>query len=248
MDYTLEPNVTMTDYYPDFFTTPCDTELLLRGGTLYLAVLYCVLFVLGLLGNSLVILVLVACKKLRSITDVYLLNLAASDLLFVLSIPFQTHNLLDQWVFGTAMCKVVSGLYYIGFFSSMLFITLMSVDRYLAVVHAVHAIKVRTARLGTALSLAVWLAAVAATVPLMVFYQVSSEDGVLQCFQLYDEQSLRWKLFTHFEVNALGLLLPFTVLLFCYLRILQQLRGCLNRNRTRATSQVGALKQTPEPA
>lgn len=238
MDYTPEPNVTMTDYYPDFFTSPCDTELLVGGSMLYLAVLYCILFVLGLLGNSLVILVLVACKKLRSITDIYLLNLAASDLLFVLSIPFQTHNLLDQWVFGTAMCKVVSGLYYIGFFSSMFFITLMSVDRYLAIVHAVYAIKVRTASVGTALSLAVWLAAIAATVPLMVFYQVSSEDGLLQCFQFYDEQSLRWKLSTHFEINTLGLLLPFAILLFCYVRILQQLRGCLNRNRTRAIKLV----------
>ncbi|EDL76888.1 rCG25870 [Rattus norvegicus] len=72
----------------------------------------------------------------------------------------------------------------------------------------------------------------------MVFYQVSSEDGMLQCFQLYDEQSLRWKLFTHFEVNALGLLLPFAILLFCYVRILQQLRGCLNHNRTRAIKLV----------
>ncbi|GAB1294821.1 C-C chemokine receptor type 8 [Apodemus speciosus] len=238
MDYTLEPNVTMTDYYPDFFTAPCDTELLLGGSTSYLAILYCVLFVLGLLGNSLVILVLVGCKKLRSITDIYLLNLAVSDLLFVLSIPFQTHNLLDQWVFGAAMCKVVSGLYYIGFFSSMFFITLMSADRYLAIVHAVYAIKVRTASMGTALSLAVWLVAITATIPLMVFYHVAFEGGMLQCFQFYDRQSLRWKLFTHFEINALGLLLPFAILLFCYIRILQQLRGCLNHNRTRAIKLV----------
>lgn len=238
MDSTMETNVTVTDYYPDVFTTPCDTELLLRGSTIHLAILYCILLVLGLLGNSLVILVLVACKKLRSITDIYLLNLAVSDLLFVFSFPFQTHYLLDQWVFGTTMCKVVSGLYYLGFFSSMFFITLMSVDRYLAIVHAVSAIKVRTARVGTALSLAVWLTAVIATVPLLVFYQVSLENGVLQCFPFFDEQSLRWKLSAHFEINILGLLLPFTVLLFCYIRILQQLRGCLNHNRTRAIKLV----------
>ncbi|XP_050996285.1 C-C chemokine receptor type 8 [Acomys russatus] len=238
MDYTLEPNVTNTDYYPDAFTIPCDTELLLRGSTLHLAILYCILLVLGLLGNSLVILVLVACKKLRSITDIYLLNLAMADLLFVFSFPFQTYYLLDQWVFGTAVCKVVSGFYYLGFFSSMFFITLMSVDRYLAIVHAVSAIKVRTARVGTALSLAVWLIAITATIPLMVFYQVSLEDGVLQCFPFFDEQSLRWKLSAHFEINILGLLLPFSVLLFCYTRILHQLRGCLNHNRTRAIKLV----------
>ncbi|KAL1781495.1 C-C chemokine receptor type 8 [Sigmodon hispidus] len=238
MDYTLEPNVTMTDYYPDFLTTPCDTDLLLRGSKLHLAVFYSILFVLGLLGNSLVILVLVACKKLRSITDIYLLNLAVSDLLFVFSFPFQTHYMLDQWVFGAAMCKLVSGFYYIGFFSSMFFVTLMSVDRYLAVVHAVYAIKVRTSRVGTALSLAVWLVAIVATIPLLVFYQVASENGILQCFPFYDNQSLRWKLFAHFEINILGLMFPFAILLFCYIRILHQLWGCQNHNKTRAVKLV----------
>ncbi|EPY73218.1 C-C chemokine receptor type 8 [Camelus dromedarius] len=240
MDSTLEPNVTtVTDYYyPDIISSPCDGELTQRDSKLLLAVFYCLLFVFGLLGNSLVILVLVACKKLRSITDVYLLNLALSDLLFVFSFPFQTHYQLDQWVFGTVMCKAVSGFYYIGFFSSMFFITLMSVDRYLAVVHAVHAIKVRTARIGTALSLAVWLTALLATSPLLVFYQVASEDGTLQCYSFYDQQTLKWKLFIHFEMNILGLLIPFTILLFCYISILYQLKRCQNHHKTKAVKLV----------
>ncbi|XP_003794528.1 C-C chemokine receptor type 8 isoform X1 [Otolemur garnettii] len=236
MDYTLEPNVTtVTDYYyPDLFSSPCDGEIFQRDGKLLLAVFFCLLFVFGLLGNLLVILVLVACKKLRSITDVYLLNLALSDLLFVFSFPFQTHYQLDQWVFGTGMCKVVSGLYYIGFFSSMFFITLMSVDRYLAVVHAVYAVKVRTARMGTALSLAVWLLAILASSPMLKFYQVDSEDGILQCYLSYNQQTLQWKIFTHFEMNILGLLLPFSILLFCYISILHQLKRCQNQNKTKA--------------
>ncbi|XP_001502029.1 C-C chemokine receptor type 8 [Equus przewalskii] len=236
MDYTVEPNLTtITDYYyPDAISSPCDGELIQRDSKLLLAIFYCLLFVFGLLGNSLVILVLVACKKLRSITDVYLLNLALSDLLFVFSFPFQTHYQLDQWVFGTVMCKVVSGFYYIGFFSSMFFITLMSVDRYLAIVHAVYAINVRTPSMGIALSLAVWLTAIIATSPLLIFYQVAAEDGVLQCYSSYNQQTLKWKIFIHFEMNILGLLIPFTILMFCYISILQQLKSCQNHNKTKA--------------
>ncbi|VCX30864.1 unnamed protein product [Gulo gulo] len=219
-------------------SSPCDGELIQRDSKLLLAVFYCVLFVFGLLGNILVILVLVACKKLRSITDVYLLNLVLSDLLFVFSFPFQTHYQLNQWVFGTVMCKVVSGFYYIGFFSSMFFITLMSVDRYLAIVHAVYAMKVRTARMGTALSLAVWLIAIMATSPLLVVYQVASEDGILQCYSSYNQQTLKWKIFIHFEMNILGLLIPFTILMFCYISILHQLKSCQNHNKTKAIKLV----------
>ncbi|KAM7064343.1 C-C chemokine receptor type 8 isoform 1-T4 [Molossus nigricans] len=239
MDYTLEPNVTITDYYyPDSFSSPCDGEIFQRDSKLLLAIFYCLLFVFGLLGNSLVILVLVIFKKLKSITDIYLLNLALSDLLFVFSVPFQTHYQLHQWVFGTVMCKVVSGFYYIGFFSSMFFITLMSVDRYLAIVHAVYAMNIRTARIGTALSLTVWLTAVTASSPLLVFYQVSSEEGILQCFSSYNHQTLKWKLFTHFEMNILGLLVPFTILMFCYTSILHQLKTCQNQNKTKAIKLV----------
>ncbi|XP_011854852.1 PREDICTED: C-C chemokine receptor type 8 [Mandrillus leucophaeus] len=236
MDYTLDPSMTtMTDYYyPDSLSSPCDGELIQRNDKLLLAVFYCLLFVFSLLGNSLVILVLVVCKKLRNITDIYLLNLALSDLLFVFSFPFQTYYQLDQWVFGTVMCKVVSGFYYIGFYSSMFFITLMSVDRYLAVVHAVYAIKVRTIRMGTTLSLAVWLTAIMATIPLLVFYQVASEDGVLQCYSFYNQQTLKWKIFTNFEMNILGLLIPFTIFMFCYIKILHQLKRCQNHNKTKA--------------
>ncbi|XP_054417795.1 C-C chemokine receptor type 8 [Pteronotus mesoamericanus] len=239
MDYTLEPNVTGTEYYyPDISSSPCDGEVIPTDRKLLLAVFYCLLFVFGLFGNSLVILVLVICKKLKGITDIYLLNLALSDLLFVFSFPFQTHYHLYQWVFGTAMCKVVSGFYYIGFFSSMFFVTLMSVDRYLAIVHAVYAMRVRTARMGTVLSLAVWLTAGMATSPLVVFYQVSSEDGVLQCYSSYNQQTLKWKLFIHFEMNILGLLIPFAILLFCYISILHQLKSCQNQNKTKAIKLV----------
>ncbi|XP_004676349.1 PREDICTED: C-C chemokine receptor type 8 [Condylura cristata] len=235
MDYTLEPNLTMSDYYyPDANSSPCSGELIQTDSKLLLAVIYCLLFILGLLGNSLVILVLISCKRLRSITDIYLLNLALSDLLFVFSFPFLTHYQLNQWVFGTIMCKMVSGFYYIGFFSSMFFITLMSVDRYLAIVHAVYAVRVRTARRGMALSLAVWLAAIVVTSPLLVFYQVDSEDGVLQCYSYYDQQASKWKIFIHFEINIIGLLLPFTVLIFCYTSILHQLKNCQNHNKTKA--------------
>ncbi|KAK2500450.1 hypothetical protein MC885_012788 [Smutsia gigantea] len=195
MDYMLGPNVTTVtdDYYPGTISSPCNGELIQ--------------------GDRKRVLVLLACKRLRSIMDMYLLNLALSDLFFVFSFPLQTHYQLDQWVFGTAMYKVVSGFYYIGFFSSMFFITLMSVDRYLVIVHAVYAMKVRTAHTGTVLSLAMWLTATAAASPLLVFYQAAPEDGALQCYTSYSQQTLKWKISIHFEMNIMGLLIPFSILM-----------------------------------
>ncbi|XP_074124499.1 C-C chemokine receptor type 8-like [Sminthopsis crassicaudata] len=236
MDYTLEPNVSMTteDYYPDEPASPCHTAFTQKSSSLLLALLYCLLFVFGLLGNILVILVLVSCKKLRSMTDMYLLNLAISDLLFVFSFPFLTHYTLDQWVFGNTMCKIISGVYYIGFFSSIFFITIMSMDRYLAIVHAVYALKVRTTKKGMAVSLLVWLAAVLVSAPVLVFYQVSSEEGTLKCYSFYGDRTSEWKLITYFEINILGLVIPLSILVYCYTNILRHLKGCQNHHKIKA--------------
>uniref|UniRef100_A0A1B0DGA9 G-protein coupled receptors family 1 profile domain-containing protein n=1 Tax=Phlebotomus papatasi TaxID=29031 RepID=A0A1B0DGA9_PHLPP len=69
--------------------------------------LYAVIFLLAVIGNSLVILTLVQNKRMRTITNVFLLNLAVSDLLLgVLCMPFTlVGTLLRDFVFGELMCK-----------------------------------------------------------------------------------------------------------------------------------------------
>lgn len=103
-------------------------------GELFLPPLYSLVFLFGLLGNSVVVFGLFKYKRLKSMTDVYLLNLAISDLLFVLSLPFWGYYAADQWVFGLGLCKLISWIYLVGFYSGIFFITLMSIDRYLAIV------------------------------------------------------------------------------------------------------------------
>lgn len=99
MNYSTESNLLSTfydDYYPELGSV-CSTQNIKIFGSVFFPFLYCVVFVFGLVGNSLVICVLIVCKKLTSMTDVYLLNLAISDLLFVLSLPFLAHYASDQW-------------------------------------------------------------------------------------------------------------------------------------------------------
>lgn len=71
--------------------------------------LYAVIFLLAVIGNSLVILTLVQNKRMRTITNVFLLNLAISDLfLGVLCMPFTLVGTLKRdFVFGEFMCKIL---------------------------------------------------------------------------------------------------------------------------------------------
>ncbi|KAG7262200.1 hypothetical protein CRUP_036179 [Coryphaenoides rupestris] len=77
-------------------------------------VLYSLIFLLSLLGNSLIITVLVRNRRMRTVTNLFLLSLAASDLMVALvCIPFTLiPNLMRDFIFGAGMCKLV--MYFMG--------------------------------------------------------------------------------------------------------------------------------------
>lgn len=71
--------------------------------------LYSIIFLLAVIGNSLVILTLVQNKRMRTITNLFLLNLSISDLfLGVFCMPFTlVGTVLRDFVFGELMCKLL---------------------------------------------------------------------------------------------------------------------------------------------
>uniref|UniRef100_A0A3B4YE54 C-C motif chemokine receptor 8 n=1 Tax=Seriola lalandi dorsalis TaxID=1841481 RepID=A0A3B4YE54_SERLL len=181
-----------------------------RHGARFLPALYTIFFLLGFLGNSLVIWVIACGVRLRSMTDVCLLNLAIADLLLVCSLPFLAHQARDQWQFGDAMCKVVLGIYHIVFYCGIFFISLMSIDRYLAIVHAVYAMRARTRSFGLIAAAVTWVAGFLASFPDLIFLKHSFNPHF-------------WAVFSLFKMNILGLFVPVFIMGFCYSQIVWRL-------------------------
>ncbi|XP_035386788.1 C-C chemokine receptor type 8 isoform X1 [Electrophorus electricus] len=223
-----------TEYYYYSNTEPCPTISLLNPSVV--SATFYLVFVLGLLGNATVLWVLLKVMRVRSMTDVCLLNLALSDLLTVLFLPFWLHT------GAHAICQVMAGVYHLGFYSSILFVTLMSVDRYLAIVHAVAAPGARTLRYGIAASLAVWVISSCAALPEAMFSTMVVEDDSTQCQRSYPEHSARvWKLLRNFGENTVGLFVSLPVMVYCYVRILLVLRRTRNSKRGRAMRLIFAI-------
>lgn len=72
-------------------------------------ILYIAILLLAIIGNALVILTLIHNRRMRTITNVFLLNLAISDILLgVLCMPITLiGTLLRDFVFGEVMCKLL---------------------------------------------------------------------------------------------------------------------------------------------
>lgn len=221
-----DPISTSTDYFD--YPTEDWTCVYDQHGVRFLPALYSIVFILGLFGNSLVIWVISCGVRLRSMTDVCLLNLAVADLLLVCTLPFLAHQARDQWVFGDAMCKVVLGIYHIVLYSGIFFICLMSIDRYLAIVHAVYALKVRTKSFGMIAAAVTWISGFVASFPDLIFLKLQSNNGSQYCFPEYPtdnnvENFHIWRIASLFKQYILGLFIPVIILTFCYSQIIWKL-------------------------
>lgn len=223
-------NVTDYDYldYNDIDMTqylPCPYK---RYGAIFLPILFIMYFLLGIVGNLLVLWVIASSVHLRSMTDVCLLNLAVADLLMLCTLPFLAHQAWDEWRFGDAMCKLVLGIYNIVFYCGIFFICLMSIDRYLAVVHAVYAMRARTRTTGIFAAGLIWGAGLLASFPDNIFLREKINGGKMLCFS-YDPQNDQtesrhfWRIFSIFKMNVIGLFVPLLIMGFCYSQILWRL-------------------------
>ncbi|KAH9495463.1 hypothetical protein Btru_015181 [Bulinus truncatus] len=128
--------------------------------------------VLGLFGNSLVILVVMCDKHMRNTTNILILSLAVADLLFILfCVPFTaTGYAYHVWPFGDIGCKVAQYAMYVCAYASVYTLVLMSLDRYLAVVHAIRSMTLRSERNTWFAILIMWIVVLCGNVPLLIQY------------------------------------------------------------------------------
>ncbi|KAI5624112.1 C-C chemokine receptor type 5-like [Silurus asotus] len=215
--------------YGDLPSEPCEYG---PHSSHILPLLYSVFIVVGLLGNLLVLWVILKGAQLKSMTDVSLLNLTIADLLLIFTLPFLAHYARSTWVFGSFMCTLVLSVYHIGFYAGIFFIVLMSFDRYLAIVHSVFALKIRTKTYGILASLFVWIFAVASSFPELLHLGVENNatQNVCSAYPKNNQYSdVRSKAI--FKMNVLGLLIPLIVVGFCYSMVLRKLKTLRNSKK-----------------
>ena len=89
-------------------------------------------------------LVVAANQQMRSTTNLLIINLAVADLLFIVfCVPFTgTDYVLPFWPFGDVWCKIVQYLIVVTAYASVYTLVLMSLDRFLAVVHPITSMSV----------------------------------------------------------------------------------------------------------
>lgn len=164
------------NYTDDDFESPCETssDSLNSYVHYYLQVyVHSLICIVGFIGNILVILTYAFYKRTKSMTDVYLLNVAIADVLFVVALPLIIFSEQNSWALGNWSCKLLRGVYSINLYSGSLLLACISFDRYLAIVQARRSFRFRSSMLvySYIICVAVWLSALLLTLPTFIFYQ-----------------------------------------------------------------------------
>ena len=89
----------------------CQKMDVVHFGAKYLPPFFYINFIISILGNGLVLYIIYKYEKLGTVTNIFLLNLVISDLLFACSLPFYAVYHASEWIFGRTMCKLVSSLF-----------------------------------------------------------------------------------------------------------------------------------------
>lgn len=126
----------------------------------------------GLLGNGLVVLVVLSNQNMRSTTNLLIINLALADLLFVVfCVPFTGSDyVLDEWPYGDVWCRIVQYLIVVTAHASIYTLVLMSLDRYLAVVHPIASMVIRTETHTMRAIFILWLIILTTAIPVLYIH------------------------------------------------------------------------------
>uniref|UniRef100_A0A667YFP5 Chemokine (C-X-C motif) receptor 1 n=1 Tax=Myripristis murdjan TaxID=586833 RepID=A0A667YFP5_9TELE len=214
-----------TEFIVDPETQPCDHMSISDTASAVVCAFYVLIFVLAIPGNLIVGLVIGLTKQPLPPSDLYLLHLALADILLAITLPFWATSVTMGWVFGDFICKIVSILQELSFYSSILFLTCISVDRYLVIVRAMEARKANRRQVSWGVCAAVWLAGGLLSLPgLLNSSFTSSNTKQAVCAEDYDPTSAdEWRLATRCLRHTLGFVIPLVIMVSCYGVTIQRL-------------------------
>ncbi|XP_032897239.1 nociceptin receptor [Amblyraja radiata] len=188
-------------------------------------VIYLFICIVGLVGNCLVMFVIVRYTKMKTATNIYIFNLAVADALELITLPFQaTDALLGFWPFGNVLCKLAISIDYYNMFTSILTLTVMSVDRYIAVCHPVKALDMRTPYNAKVVNVCIWVLASVIGIPAMVMGSAEMENKQIECLLVHPQPHAYWKPTIEIAVFLFSFVIPVCVITVCYTLMLRRLR------------------------
>ncbi|KAI6235359.1 Cholecystokinin receptor [Aphelenchoides besseyi] len=187
-------------------------------------VAFCTIFCLSVIGNSVVVVVILQQRSMRTVTNVYLLNLAVSDLLLsvVCMPPTLVSSLVYCWVFGDLLCKLLAYLQPVVVTASAYTLAAIALERYYAICKPLHSRVWHTRGHAISVIALVWLISIIANFFMLFMYELRTYNrSGLNC-------GTRFEPIVHFGyqiyMTVVLLVIPLVLMSLLYGSVIQSLR------------------------
>uniref|UniRef100_A0A3B4VNC4 G-protein coupled receptors family 1 profile domain-containing protein n=1 Tax=Seriola dumerili TaxID=41447 RepID=A0A3B4VNC4_SERDU len=213
----------------------------LRWYCYILLVLFIFALPVGILGNVAAVINYTCFRKTSSTSNIFLLNLALCDSAWILTLPFtlyftlQRPYLKDIQIF----CQFKKISFNINIYGSILFLTLISFDRYVGTVHPISSLRWWDAGKAKLCSVCAWVMLVLTSIPdLFVTFAIQRPENVTVCMDHIQGPFIYVKTITIIR-TIVGFLLPFSIMLGFYIMTVRVLKRLPRGRRHRGAQWAG---------
>ncbi|XP_059486980.1 cholecystokinin receptor-like [Neocloeon triangulifer] len=193
--------------------------------------LYAIIFILSVVGNLLVLVTLMQNRRMRTVTNVFLLNLAIADLLLgVFCMPFTlVGQILRNFIFGYTMCKIIPYFQAVSVFVTVWTLVAISMERYFAICRPLQSRQWQTRFHAYKVIGYVWLAAFLLNLPILVMSKLKStrDKDRHKCREEWPD-SISERGF-NISLDLVLLIFPLSVMVVAYALIVSKLWKGLKR-------------------
>ncbi|NWH20018.1 BKRB1 protein, partial [Grus americana] len=172
--------------------------------------------VIGILGNVFVLFTYSLHKAPRKIAEIYLMNLAVADLIFLTCLPFWAENIRNEfnWPFGNFLCRGTSASISLNMYTSIYLLVAVSMDRYLTFVHTLNHRGIRSKSMAKWICLLAWFFGILLSLPIFMFRTVKHFPtwNISAC--ALDFPTPSWETAESLVLNIAGFVLPSTAIIF----------------------------------
>lgn len=180
---------------------------------------------LGIVLNVFVLAIFLLHKKASTVAEIYLSNLAVADLVLMCCLPFWAVNIINEfnWPFGQFLCKAVNLGVKLNFYSSIYLLVLVSIDRYVALVHTMSYGQMRRPKHAKLGCLMMWGFGLLLSIPDLIYRRVKHipKYEVHACTLDYGDQTV--ELVCDGLMVVFSFMIPFLIISLSVVKIIQAL-------------------------
>lgn len=192
----------------------------------YLSTMYALEFIFGITGNSVVVFGYIFCLKNWRSGNIYLFSLTLSDFAFLCTLPLLVSSYSSgTWSYKITWCQVNRILLHANLYTSILFLSFISIDRYLLMKYPFRNHFLQRRNVAVVFSIAIWVLVSLELLPMLIFIQLQEGNNTSRCLDYASSGDAAQSLIYSIILTIVGFIIPLCIMCSFYIKTLRFLKS-----------------------